>query len=55
MIKQLHSKNTPSRPNIFKTSHQDKSAQQLLQELSKNLMQPRPQAIVDILAKAASM
>ena len=55
MIKQLHPKNTNSRPNILKKSNRDKTRQQMLQELALDLMQPRPQAISNILAKAAAM
>lgn len=55
MIKQLHSKITNSRPNIVKKQNRDKTAQQMLQELAHDLMQPRPQAVSNILAKAAAM
>jgi hypothetical protein len=55
MIKQLHSKNANSRPNVEKKLNRNMPAQQMLQELSADLMQPRHQAIVHILAKATAM
>lgn len=55
MIKQLHSKNANSRPNVEKKLNRNMNAQQILQELTADLMQPRQQAIVNILAKAAAM
>lgn len=55
MIKQLHAKNTNSNPNVEKKLNRNMPAQQMLQELSADLMQPRQQAIVQILAKTTAM
>jgi hypothetical protein len=55
MIKHLHSKSTPSFKNRRTKYKPQNSTQGLVHQLSKELLQPREQAIQAILAKAAAM
>ena len=55
MIKQLHSKNTISRPNVAPKLNAEMSNEAMLREISSDLMQPREQAIAYILAEAKRM
>ena len=55
MIKHLHSKNTPSNKNRSKKLSATISLQQMFREVSQELLQPREQAVMNIMAKAAQM
>jgi hypothetical protein len=55
MIKQLHSKNTKSSCNFDNKLNPEMTMEQLLQEISKTLIAPRPQAVSALLTKAKSM
>jgi hypothetical protein len=55
MIKQLHSKNTTSRPNVAPKLNPEMSNEAMLSVLSSDLMQPREQAIAHIMAQAKRM
>lgn len=55
MIKHLHLKNTPSFKNRRLKQKTKSATQQVLQQLSQELMAPREQALEAIFAKAAAM
>lgn len=55
MIKHLHSKNTSSRPTVRKKLNSEMPLQQMLHEVSMDLMKPREQSVMAILNKAKAM
>jgi hypothetical protein len=55
MIKQLHSKTTPNSANRRSKLNSEVTVKQIIQELSRDLLKPREEAIQAILAKAAMM
>ncbi len=55
MIKQLHPKNTTSTSSRNYKLKQEMPVKQLIQQISKELMQPREEAIKAIMAKAAEL
>lgn len=54
MIKHLHSKNASSKQNQGKRPGVPENTTQMLRELSEDLLQPREQAIANILVRAAA-
>mgnify|MGYP006920739592 CR=1 FL=1 len=55
MIKHLHLKNTPSFKNRRLKQKPKSATQQMLQQLSVDLLAPREQALEAIFAKAAAL
>ena len=55
MIKQLHPKNTPSVSSLPHNTPPEMPLQLLLQQISKELLQPRDEAIKAIMARVAAM